>query len=47
MIAATRHLVIDRLVESGELVVASHLPAQGLGHLSPVDGRVVWTSKPD
>ncbi len=41
--AATRRQVIDRLVASGELVVTSHLATEGIGRLSKVDGRVVWT----
>ena len=45
--ATTRRQVIDRLVESGELVVASHLREQGLGRLARIDGRVVWMPKPD
>lgn len=37
---ATRHRVIPQLTESGELIVASHLGASGLGRLGRAGGRL-------
>ncbi len=37
---ATRQRLIPQLTESGELIVASHLGATGLGHLGRASGRL-------
>ena len=37
---ATRHRVIPQLTESGELIVASHLGASGLGRFGRTSGRL-------
>ena len=39
---ATRKKLVDRLIEDGSLVGASHLPAPGLGRFVRVDGKQRW-----
>jgi hypothetical protein len=40
--AATRHRLLDRVMDEGMTVASAHLPERGLGRVELIDGRRVW-----
>jgi glyoxylase-like metal-dependent hydrolase (beta-lactamase superfamily II) len=40
--AATRHRLLDRVMDEGMSVASAHLPERGLGRVELIDGRRVW-----